>query len=175
MEVYIVRHTSVDVPYQICYGQTDVPVREASFEQEAEAVKERLASLTFEAVFTSPFTRCVRLASYCGYPDARRDDRLKELYFGEWEWTFIYENHSPEVRYWFTHQVEARTPGGESFLDMQARLSAFIEEQRAHYQRICLFAHGGIDLCARMLRGVTFDNDVFSYLPAYGSVAKYDF
>ena len=159
MEVYIVRHTSVDVPPAICYGQTDVPVREDSFLQEAEAVKETLATLTFEAVFT----------------DARRDARLKELDFGEWEWTFIYENPSPEVHYWFNHQVEARTPGGESFLDMQARLSAFIEEQRPHYQRICLFAHGGIHLCAQLLRGVKFDNDLFMHLPPYGSVVKYDF
>lgn len=175
MEVYIVRHTSVDVPPAICYGQTDVPVREDSFLQEAEAVKETLAALTFEAVFTSPLTRCVRLATHCGYLDARRDARLKELDFGEWEWTFIYENPSPEVHYWFNHQVEARTPGGESFLDMQARLSAFIEEQRPHYQRICLFAHGGIHLCAQLLRGVKFDNDLFMHLPPYGSVVKYDF
>ena len=175
MQVYIVRHTSVDVPFGICYGQTDVPVREASFVQEAEVVKKNLAALAFDAVFTSPLTRAVRLAAHCGYPDAQRDERLKELNFGEWEWTFIYENDSPEVLYWFSHQVQARCPGGESFLDMQARLKDFIEEQRPRYERICLFAHGGIHLCAKMLHGVTFQNDVFMHLPPYGSVVRYDF
>ena len=34
MEVILIRHTSVDVPVGICYGQTDVPLKE-SFEEEA--------------------------------------------------------------------------------------------------------------------------------------------
>lgn len=38
MEIYLVRHTSVDVPAGYAYGQTDVPLR-PSFEDEAEAVK----------------------------------------------------------------------------------------------------------------------------------------
>ena len=33
MEVIFIRHTSVDVPPGVCYGQTDVPLRH-SFEQE---------------------------------------------------------------------------------------------------------------------------------------------
>ena len=82
MKVYIVRHTSVDVPYDIFYGQTDVPVRENSFVEEATRVKEKIAPLSFDAVFTSPLTRCVRLATFCGYGDAMRDERLKELNFG---------------------------------------------------------------------------------------------
>ena len=38
MEIYLVRHTSVDIPAGYAYGQTDVPLR-PSFEDEAEAVK----------------------------------------------------------------------------------------------------------------------------------------
>ena len=34
MEVILIRHTSVDVPKGVCYGQTDVPLRD-SFEEEA--------------------------------------------------------------------------------------------------------------------------------------------
>lgn len=41
MEIYLVRHTSVDVPAGYAYGQTDVPLR-PSFEDEAEAVKKDL-------------------------------------------------------------------------------------------------------------------------------------
>ena len=84
MRIYFVRHTSVDVPQGITYGQTDVPLN-STFETEAEQVKEQLTGLAFDAVWTSPLSRCVRLATYCGYPDAYRDDRLKELSFGAWE------------------------------------------------------------------------------------------
>ena len=44
MEIYLVRHTSVDIPAGYAYGQTDVPLR-PSFEDEAEAVKKRKTAL----------------------------------------------------------------------------------------------------------------------------------
>ena len=34
MVVYLIRHTSVDVPQGVCYGQTDVPLN-PTFEEEA--------------------------------------------------------------------------------------------------------------------------------------------
>lgn len=41
MEIVLIRHTSVDVPPGVCYGQTDVPLK-PSFEQEAAVTKENL-------------------------------------------------------------------------------------------------------------------------------------
>ena len=85
MEVILIRHTSVDVPPGVCYGQTDVPLK-STFEQEAAVTQENLkAFLPFDHVYTSPLTRCVRLATYCGYPDAERDKRIMEINFGSWE------------------------------------------------------------------------------------------
>ena len=46
MKVYIVRHTSVDVPFGTCYGQTDVPLK-SSFEEEARAVKSEIDGVRF--------------------------------------------------------------------------------------------------------------------------------
>lgn len=43
MEVIFIRHTSVDVPPGVCYGQTDVPLRN-SFEQEAAVTSGNLKS-----------------------------------------------------------------------------------------------------------------------------------
>ena len=44
MEIYLVRHTSVDIPAGYAYGQTDVPLR-PSFEDEAEAVKKNYPAI----------------------------------------------------------------------------------------------------------------------------------
>ena len=52
MEIYLVRHTSVDIPAGYAYGQTDVPLR-PSFEDEAEAVKKNLSGHTFDKVWSS--------------------------------------------------------------------------------------------------------------------------
>lgn len=84
MIIYLIRHTSVDVPQGVCYGNTDVPLQ-LSFMYEAEETAKKLKGLHFDKVYTSPLTRCIRLATYCGYPEAERDERIKEINFGDWE------------------------------------------------------------------------------------------
>lgn len=59
MVVYLIRHTSVDVPQGVCYGQTDVPLN-PTFEEEAAQTSARLKGLQFDKVYMSPLTRCVR-------------------------------------------------------------------------------------------------------------------
>jgi len=82
MEVYIIRHTTVNVAQGTCYGQTDVPLAD-SFEQEAEDLIKKQPH-DFNIVFSSPLQRCVQLASkFQG--EVVFDDRLKEMHFGEWE------------------------------------------------------------------------------------------
>ena len=73
MVIYFMRHTAVDVPQGVCYGQTDVPLK-PTFEMEATQTAAHLQGLSFDKVYTSPLTRCVRLATFCGYPDAERDE-----------------------------------------------------------------------------------------------------
>lgn len=84
MEVFLIRHTAVDVPAGYAYGQTDVPLK-ASFMEEAARVKQVLEGHTFDQVWSSPLSRCRRLATYCGYPEPMIDPRLMEVSFGEWE------------------------------------------------------------------------------------------
>ena len=96
MNVYLIRHTEVDMAEPLCYGQTDMPVREDVFAEEAEQARRALAGIQFDHVFCSPLQRAVRLADYCGYPDAERDDRLKELFMGDYEmvpFRFIPQEH----------------------------------------------------------------------------------
>ena len=64
MKLYLIRHTSVDVPQGTCYGQSNVPLK-SSFEDEAEIVKKNLDGIAFDAVYSSPLSRCRKLARYC--------------------------------------------------------------------------------------------------------------
>ena len=50
MVVYLIRHTSVDVPQGVCYGQTDVPLN-PTFEEEAAQTSARLKGLQFDKVY----------------------------------------------------------------------------------------------------------------------------
>ena len=66
MNIYLIRHTSVDVPKGLCYGQSDVPLR-PTFEIEAAVTKAKIESIHFDMAYTSPLSRCTRLAQYCGF------------------------------------------------------------------------------------------------------------
>ncbi len=176
MKVYLIRHTSVNVPHGIAYGQTDVPVND-TFEEEASITKKNLEGISFDQVFCSPFTRCVKLASFCGYPDAIRDNRLKELNFGDWEmktWDEISED--PVSKVWFDDWAHVPTHNGESLEQQMNRLKDFLIEAKGKgYKQIAVFAHGGILTCSRVIAGEYPIEKAFLAIPAYGSVIQIDF
>ena len=78
MNIYLIRHTSVDVPKGLCYGLSDVPLR-PTFEIGAAVTKAKIESIHFDMAYTSPLSRCTRLAQYCGFGDAIRDPRILNL------------------------------------------------------------------------------------------------
>ena len=193
MEVYLVRHTSVDVPRGICYGQSDVPVRD-TFPQEAAAVKAKLqhlvekgflpdsapvehssavAPLHFDAVYTSPLGRCTKLAQFCGYGDAPREQRIKEMNFGDWEMQDYSAIKDPHLQVWFNDWVNVRTSGGESFADQLHRVGEFLQELKdSGKETVLLFCHGGVLACAKVLGGKIGVREAFSTLDDYGSIIK---
>ncbi len=175
MEVILIRHTSVDVPPGICYGQTDVPLK-PSFEQEAAVTAENLkVYLPFDHVYTSPLTRCVRLATYCGYPDAERDKRLMELNFGSWEMKSFDNNDDPRLKEWYADYLNVAATGGESFAMQYQRVSQFLDELKTKsYKRVAIFAHGGVLICAQIYAGVITAEEAFSALTPYGGIIKID-
>ena len=129
MEIYLIRHTSVDVPAGYAYGQTDVPLK-PTFEEEAEEVKKGLSDHTFDKVWTSPLTRCVRLANYCGFPEAEREDRIKEVNFGEWEMKKWDDLTDPRLELWYKDWIHLPAGGGESYENQCRRVAQFLDELR---------------------------------------------
>lgn len=173
MEVIFIRHTSVDVPPGTCYGQTDVPLR-PTFPTEAESVRKQLAgNAAFDKVYTSPLSRCVRLAEYCGYSDALRDTRLLELDFGAWEMQRYDEIRDPRLAEWYADYLHQPATGGESFAEQWKRVSCFLDElQKKTYHRVAVFTHGGVIACALVYAGTVRLEEVFSHVPAYGGIVS---
>lgn len=173
MEVILIRHTSVDVPAGVCYGQSDVPLRD-SFETEAAQVALLLNSQKpFDAVFTSPLTRCLRLATRCGYSEAVRDSRLLEMNFGQWELKRFDEIIDPRLKEWYTDYLEVPTTGGESFRMQYRRVAAFFNELKGcPYRRVLIFTHGGVLECAKIFAGQVTEEEAFRSLTPYGGMIR---
>lgn len=181
MKIVIVRHTRVGVPRGTCYGWSDVPVA-STFEQEARATLERLDEekrkchiADFDIVLSSPLTRARKLAAFCGFPQARTDERLKEMSMGDWEmadydalWA-----HDAFFRKWLDHYDTLPTPHGESFPEFYDRVARVFEELVASpAQAALVFAHGGVCACGGLFAGLFDVKHAYSpeNLTPYGGI-----
>lgn len=177
MEVIFIRHTSVDVPPGVFYGQSDVPLRD-SFEQEAAVTFENLKTYhpqgrDFDQVYTSPLSRCVRLATYCGYPDAIRDNRIMEINFGDWEMKKYDEISDPRLAEWYADYINIPVTNGESFAMQYQRVANFLDElKEKEYEYVAVFAHGGVLICAQLYAGTIKMEEAFSNLTPYGGIIQ---
>ena len=144
MALYLLRHTSVSMPKGICYGNTDVGLAD-SFEQELEAVKKQLEGVAFSMVYSSPLTRCTRLAEAFSN-NVIIDKRITEYSFGKWErvkWDDIYAQEAGKR--WFDDYVNVPTPQGESYVQMTKRVDDFIADlPNVESQNVLVVTHAGI-------------------------------
>lgn len=162
MRITLIRHTSVAVERGICYGITDVPLAD-TFPSEAEIVKKNLGTSKFDAVFTSPLSRCVRLAEYCGFPDATKDMRLREMDFGEWEMQRYSDIQDTRLKEWYDDFVNVRPTGGEAFCEHIKRVEDFFREIRGiGFGDVAAFTHGGTIASALILTGQATTANAFN-------------
>lgn len=171
MEIIFIRHTSVDVPSGTCYGQTDVPLR-PTFEQEAAVILEKLnVYAPFDQVYTSPLSRCTRLAAYCGYPDAERDYRILELDFGDWEMRRFDDIKDDRLQEWYDDYLNVSATNGESFFMQYKRVAHFLDELKTKpYRKVVIFTHGGVLICAQIYAGLLDFKNAFTSLTPYGGM-----
>lgn len=127
MELYLIRHTTPDVPQGVCYGQAEVDLAE-SFAAEVERIRAKLTGLAPAACYSSPLLRCGRLAAMLGYGEPRHDARLKELDFGAWELKPWDEIPRDALDRWGQAFVHEAPPGGETFAALHGRATAFLRE-----------------------------------------------
>ena len=164
----------MDVARGICYGRTDVGLA-STFPQEASQVADKLKGKSFDRVYTSPLSRCRRLASYCGYEDATVDPRLAEMNFGAWEMQNFNAIKDPRLQEWFEDYMNVAPTGGESAMQQRSRFIDFIESLREELpssSNVALFTHGGILVHAlNILTGQDYDS-LFRSIPPFGSVIE---
>ena len=158
------RHPTPHVEPGTCYGQTDLDIAEIGHEQ-----IERALELTprIKRLFASPALRCRKLAVSIAERDQVEiefDARLWEMHMGEFEgmlWKDIDRNKSAR---WFEDPFNNRTPGGESFADVQRRVLAALENASTETAIIC---HAGVIRATQMAwQGKTF-REVFDETPPY--------
>ena len=171
MDIFLVRHTRVDVPPGTCYGWTDVPLCD-TFPQEATQTQQELAPQgPFDAVFSSPLTRARRLAAFCGYTHPIVDHRLKEMHMGDWEMRRFEDIDDENLQRWYADYMNVSTTNGEGFPQFYARVTAFLDHLRQQpFRRVAIFSHGGVLLCAGIYAGLFSTQHAFEHLAPFGGI-----
>lgn len=179
MRIHLIRHTRPDIPAGTCYGWSDIPLA-STFAEEAQDVRRRLETLlegrTPTLVYSSPLSRCTRLATACGYPAPTHDARLKELNFGAWELQRFDAIRDPQLQRWYDDYLYEAPTGGESFYQQSQRVASFLDElQQAMHEKspageALVFTHGGVLLGAGIWAGHFALEEAFSHRQPYGAI-----
>jgi broad specificity phosphatase PhoE len=144
----LLRHGQTPMSVQKRYaGRSDVPLTDAGVQQAAASAK-RLASAGLDVIVTSPLLRTVQTAQEVAAVTGAAvvtDDGFRETDFGAWEGlTFaeVRERWPAELAEWLA-DPEVAPPGGESFTDVSARVTAALHRVLAARagQRVLIVSH----------------------------------
>ena len=171
MELYLVRHSSVNVEKGTCYGQWDVALAD-TFTQEIASLKVQIPE-TFDIVYSSPLSRCNIMAKELQKSDILEDKRLLEMHFGDWENKNWDDLNSDELTKWMDDFVNQRTPNGENLVDLADRVKSFITYLRTtDAQKVLIVTHAGVIRCfIALLLKVPYEN-IFKLSIDYCQVVK---
>jgi alpha-ribazole phosphatase len=133
MDIYLIRHTTPDVAKGICYGQTDLDITD-SLHAEAALIRPHLPE-RIGAVYSSPLRRCAKLAAHLfpAHPIQFREE-LKEIDCGRWEMKNWDSLPPEELDPWMNDFVQVRIPEGESYIDLNERVTRCFNQLRSEVQ-----------------------------------------
>jgi alpha-ribazole phosphatase len=151
IRLLLVRHGETDWNVERRYrGQADVPLNKAGRRQVA-ALAERLAEEGISVIFSSDLQRARRTALTIGAPHklpVQVDPNLGEIALGDWEgltYAQIQQQWPIEVEAWFADPLRVAPPGGETLMQVAARVRSILEglARFSENETVVLVSHGG--------------------------------
>jgi probable phosphoglycerate mutase len=149
-QFWLVRHGQTDWNLEGRYqGQADTPLNQTGL-QEAQAVARQLATVSFEAIYSSDLLRARQTAAAIGQTagiTVQLDQRLREVSLGQWEgqlFDHIKVRYPAEIEQRQRDPVHFRPPGGETLAELWLRVSTAVKEiARKHAgEEVILVSHG---------------------------------
>jgi alpha-ribazole phosphatase len=152
MRLLIARHGqtkhNLDHRYQ---GMTDAPLNETGRSQ-AVQLADRLAGEKIDVIYSSPLMRSVQTAELLAKIhklDIKKDERLREISFGEWEGMSYDEIHrqSPDLlEKWINDPAHVPPPNGETLIQLATRVKSVVDEIKPQHVKdtVLLVTHGGV-------------------------------
>jgi probable phosphoglycerate mutase len=141
LEIYLARHGETEWSKSGRHtGNTDLPLT-TDGEMKAAALRPRLASIHFDAVFSSPMQRARRTAELAGFSNPLITDLLREVDYGDYEGLTSKQIHESNPSW---EVYSDGSPGGETPVQIYARAQQVIALAGKSGGRVIAFAHGHI-------------------------------
>lgn len=150
MRLYLVRHPKPMVDASVCYGSSDIAVIPHALDQ---AVRGLTASVALGGLprglvmYSSPLRRCADLAQgLAGALDCASlvfDERLAEMDFGCWELCNWDDIPRGDIDAWADDLAMYCPGGGESVIQMAARVQAFYDDVLVMGRDAIVVCHAG--------------------------------
>jgi probable phosphoglycerate mutase len=148
--VFLVRHGLTGQTGRLLYGRTPGIDLDARGRAQAEALVERFEGVRLSAIYSSPLERCAQTVEPLAA--ARRipvltDDAFLEMEAGDWTGRTLAQLRRTKA--WRTVQQtpsDFEFPGGEAFMDAQARVVTAIDRLARRHRKgsIVIATHGDI-------------------------------
>ena len=172
MEIYLIRHTTPDIPKGIIYGHLDIGVSN-DFNQEANRIVSELPE-NYDIVYSSPSLRC-KLLSERLFTTFQYDERLMEINFGDWEGKNWDEISLDELNPWMNDYENIAPPNGENLIQMRVRVIEFLDSiKNLNYQRVILVTHGGVIRIIKAISEKKTIQEVMDEKLSFGAIYKLD-
>ena len=143
MEIYLIRHTSVDIKKRLFYKQYEIPLH-PDFDEEAALIRKFIPT-TIEKIHSSPLLRCRKLAEYLfAEKEIQYRPEFMEIHCGEWEMRYWDEIPQEELGPWMSDFVNVSIPGGESYVQLYERVSRGFENISSENKTAAIITHGGV-------------------------------
>ena len=152
LNIYLIRHgeTAWNADNNRYCGRTDIPLTEKGLKQ-AETVRQQLAGIKWDGVFSSPLQRAHTTAQIASGTTVVKDDRLIEADFGMWEGKtkeeFLAENAQLWTN-WMNDPANNRAGGtGETGAEIVQRVDDFFQSLQKQYSsgNLLVAAHNGVN------------------------------
>lgn len=152
LNIYLIRHgeTAWNADNNRYCGRTDIPLTEKGLKQ-AETVRQQLAGIKWDGVFSSPLQRAHTTAKIASGTTVVKDDRLIEADFGIWEGKtkeeFLAENAQLWTN-WMNDPANNRAGGtGETGAEIVKRVDDFFQSLQKQYSSgtFLVAAHNGVN------------------------------
>lgn len=165
-----------------CYGKLDVGLSENGARQ-IEQTAEWLGQFDLAAVYSSPRSRALEsakiIARNCSL-FVQPNENLAEINFGDFEGLSYedVERRFPEIyQQWMHTPTTVEFPNGESFAQMQIRVTKEIQELRFRHEgeAFAVVSHGGVNRIALAYFLKIEDENIFRLEQSYAAANVIDF